>query len=245
MWSIRMRASSGRTHVSGAETLSRQEDIITVASSFLLRALCHKKGMPSEIVITVEKLKESPSSVAPLPVKTLDCPSPEQAKIIIKQLLKKEGVSEISIKKALSIVYSSTTMRGASLIDIKTGRRLEPDKSRGVRVSRLGLEEASEERLSGILEKLGINTTRVKEALILASKVASCPGIVAELCISDDPDYTTGYVASKGLGYQRIPNIKEKGSLSGGRVFFVKSGSNINRIIRYLEKRPVVVSVEK
>lgn len=240
-----MRASSGRVHVSGAETLSKEEDIITMASSFLLRALCHKKGVPSEIVLTIEKLKEIPSSVALLPVKTLDCPSPGKAKIVIKELLKKEGVSDTSIKKALSLVYSSRTMRGASLIDIKTGRRLEPDKSRGVRVSRLGIEEASEERLSEMLEKLGINTTRVKEALILASKVISCPGIIAELCISDDPDYTTGYVASRVLGYQRIPNIKEKGSLSGGRVFFVKTGSDIGRIIRYLEKRPVVVSIEK
>ncbi len=238
-----MRASSGRVHVSGAETLSKEENLITVASSFILRALCHKKGVPTEIVLTIEKLKESPSSVVLLPVKTLDCPSTGKAKIIIKELLKKEGVSDTSIKKALSIVYSSTTMRGASLVDIKTGRRLEPDKSRGVRVSRLGIEEASEERLSEILEKLGINTTRVKEALILASKVVSCPGIVAELCISDDPDYTTGYVASKGLGYQRIPNIKEKGSGAGGRVFFVKSGSNVRRIIRYLEKKPVMVEV--
>lgn len=240
-----MRASSGRAHVSGAETLSKEEDIITMASSFLLRALCHKKGVPSEIVITVERLKEKPSPVPLLSVTTLSCNFPEEAKKIIKQLLKKESISDTSIKKALSIVYSSRIMRGASLIDIKTGRRLEPDKSRGVRVSRLGLEEASEEGLSEMLEQLGINTTRVKEALILASKVASCPGIVAELCISDDPDYTTGYVASKGHGYQRIPNIKEKGSLSGGRVFFVKSGSNIKRIINYLEKRPVVVSLEK
>ncbi len=240
-----MRASSGRAHVSGAETLTKEEDIITVASSFLLRALCHKKGAPSEIVLTVEKLKEGPSPVTLLPVKTLDCTSPGRAKIIIKELLKKEGVSETSIKKALSLVYSSKTMRGASLMDMKTGRRLEPDRSRGIRVSRLGIEETSEERLSEMLEKLGINTTRVKEALILASKVASCPGIVAELCISDDPDYTTGYVASKRLGYQRIPNIKKRGSLSGGRVFFVKTGSDIGRIIRYLEKKPVVVSVER
>ena len=51
---------------------------------------------------------------------------------------------------------------------------------------------------------------RVKEALMLASKAASWPDVIAEVCISDDPDYTTGYIASKELGYLRIPNIKRE-----------------------------------
>ena len=41
-----------------------------------------------------------------------------------------------------------------------------------------------------------INTTTVKEALILASKLHHAH-IIAEVCISDDPDYTTGYFASE------------------------------------------------
>lgn len=189
----------------------------------------------------MEKLKEYPLTIPALPIKTLECSSPEMARSIIRGLLEKEGISSLAIKRGISIVYSEKAMRGASLIDVKTGKRLEPDRERGVRVSRLGISRDSEEKISGLLKKLGINTTRVKEALILASKVASCPGIVAELCISDDPDYTTGYVASKNHGYQRIPNIKEKGSRAGGRVFFVKSGSSIAKIIRYLEKKPVMV----
>ncbi|MCX7794774.1 MAG: 6-carboxyhexanoate--CoA ligase [Thermodesulfovibrionales bacterium] len=243
MWSIRMRAGTGKLHISGAETITEQDEIITLSQAFLLRALCHPKGLPSEIVLTVEKLKVKPVSVPVLKVTTLECPSPFRAKNLIKELLRTEGISELAIKRGLSTVYSERTMRGASLIEAKTGRRLEPDRERGVRVSRLGISRDSEEKLSSILESLGINTTRVKEALILASKVASCPGIMAEVCISDDPDYTTGYVASQRLGYQRIPNIKEKGSKAGGRVFFVKEGSSITRIIRYLEKKPVLVEV--
>lgn len=243
MWNIRMRASDGRVHISGAETLAPEEEIITHSTAFLLRALCHPRGAPSEIVLTVERLKEYPLTVPVLPVKTLECSSPERARSIIKELLEKEGISSPAIKRGLSIVYSEKAMRGASLIEARSGNRLEPDRERGVRVSRLGLSKDSEERLSQILERLGINITRVKEALILASKVASCPGIIAELCVSDDPDYTTGYVASRNQGYQRIPNIKEKGSRAGGRVFFVKSGSNVRRIIRYLERKPVMVIV--
>ena len=73
-------------------------------------------------------------------------------------------------------------------------------------------------------------------------KVSSCNHVIAELCISDDPDYTTGYVASRDFGYTRIPHIKNKGNKSGGRVFFVKEGVDIRNVIGYLEKKPVVIN---
>jgi len=92
------------------------------------------------------------------------------------------------------------------------------------------------------LSKMRVDTTTVKEALILASKVASHPDVTAEICISDDPDYTTGYIASKQLGYLRIPNIKRRGEKHGGRVFIVKESADIDRLTNYLEKTPVIVS---
>jgi 6-carboxyhexanoate--CoA ligase len=95
--------------------------------------------------------------------------------------------------------------------------------------------------LSLRLSNLGINTDTVKEALVLASKVAACRHILAELCVSDDPFYTTGYVASKKFGYLRIPNIKHAGNKSGGRAFFVKGKINVEEIVSYFEKVPVII----
>ncbi len=63
--------------------------------------------------------------------------------------------------------------------------------------------------------------SRIKEALALASKVSWHPAAIAELCWSDDPDYITGYVASKKLGYQRITAMKEYGAEAGCRVFLL------------------------
>jgi 6-carboxyhexanoate--CoA ligase len=71
--------------------------------------------------------------------------------------------------------------------------------------------------------------------------VASCRDIIAEICISDDPDYTTGYIASKKFGYLRIPNIKNYGEMHGGRVFFVRENADADRLIEFLEKTPVVI----
>jgi 6-carboxyhexanoate--CoA ligase len=141
----------------------------------------------------------------------------------------------------MRIVTGRAAMHGAALVLGESAVRAEPDRRRGVRVSRLGILGEEERRLSRRLARQGINTTTVKEALVLASKVASCPHVLAELCVSDDPDYTTGYVASKRFGYVRIPCIKKTGSSGGGRVFFIREGADVIRIVSYLERTPVIL----
>jgi 6-carboxyhexanoate--CoA ligase len=108
-------------------------------------------------------------------------------------------------------------------------------------VSRLGIDKASEKRLTHKLSAMHINNHIVKEAVILASKVASCNDVVAEVCISDDPDYTNGYIASRTFGYLRIPNIKNPGELHGGRVFFLRENFGIEKVRDYLERKPVLL----
>jgi 6-carboxyhexanoate--CoA ligase len=151
------------------------------------------------------------------------------------------GVSEDAMRGAFAVLRSPKVMRGASLILWRSGRRVEPDRQRGVRVSRLAIDSSSSRTLSRRLTKAGINTDTVREAITLASKVAGHRAVVAEICISDDPDYTTGYLASRRLGYLRIPNIKNQGELRGGRVFFVKEDADVSALIAYLEKTPVLL----
>jgi 6-carboxyhexanoate--CoA ligase len=87
----------------------------------------------------------------------------------------------------------------------------------------------------------GLGHRRVLEALVLAGKVLSAPGVVAELCWSDDPEYLIGYVADPDHGYQRISALKPIGDRHGGRVFFVKSGTFcIVELTDYLERQPVL-----
>lgn len=105
----------------------------------------------------------------------------------------------------------------------------------------MGIGKTAGKMLAQKLSKLRINTTTVKEALILASKVASCQDIIAEVCVSDDPDYTTGYFASGKEGYLRLANIKKSGEMHGGRVFFMKENADIAMVIQYLEGIPVII----
>jgi 6-carboxyhexanoate--CoA ligase len=66
--------------------------------------------------------------------------------------------------------------------------------------------------------------------------------MVAELCWSDDPDYTAGYVASLTTGYVRFPFLKERGDEKGGRAFFVDNVRvNIDSLMNYLQTTVVLI----
>jgi len=133
-------------------------------------------------------------------------------------------------------------MRGAMLVDAQSGQRLEPDRARGVRASRMDLTPAAEQELRRGLAALGLDNAHVREALVLAAKVLSAPGIVAELCWSDDPAYTAGYVAAPALGYVRFPYLKPFGEERGGRAFFVRrEGLDLAALIEHLERSVLLV----
>jgi len=242
-YSVRMRASDLRgRHISGAEgiydTLSSAE---RAAAQYTRRAMSHPRGEPAEVVVTIERLRRKPYIIKALSVSTMDCPSTSKAETAITDILLNEGVSARAINAGLRVLNGKRVMRGAALVDAVTGKRLEPDRTRGVRATLMGIDPKALASLKRRLSRRGINTSTVIEALTLSSKVASSPGVLAELCASDDPGYTTGYVASSTLGYTRITSIKKKGSMSGGRVFFIRPEADIKRTISYLEDTPVLI----
>lgn len=123
------------------------------------------------------------------------------------------------------------------------GERLEPDKYRGIRASRMDITEEASAELARSIKEAGLSLyyAYISEALVLATKVASVNGTIAELCWSDDPSYTAGYVASKRIGYVRIPHLKPEGDSRGGRVFFVDS-IDLDNYVHEMEKAPVLVN---
>lgn len=228
-------------HISGAEGICFKREIQLTIQKYIDRAQTHPRGRPDRIVVSVERLKKTLQSITALPVTTIRCGSSARARQIIAMLLKSSGVSENAIITALSVLQSKESMRGASLVLASSGRRIEPDIQRGVRASRFGIARSAETVLAAQLDIIGINTQTVREALVLASKVASCRDVIAEVCISDDPDYTTGYVASANLGYIRIPHCKKKHDRRGGRIIILREDVDIRCVIQYLEKTPVII----
>lgn len=232
-------------HISGAETLCSKRRISSMAQAFVDRAITHPRGMPDRIVLTIEEVT-TPVKVAPiLPYTQAVCSDPASARSVAEERLRSIGISTKAIDAAFRILTARRQMRGAALVDAQRGTRLEPDRKRGVRASRLGMRPADCRRFIQQLDSAGINTDTVREAMMLASKIAAHPSILAELCISDDPDYTTGYVASESFGYVRLPNIKKAGSQHGGRVFLIRPGAGISDIVTFLELTPVLLTMRR
>lgn len=150
------------------------------------------------------------------------------------------AITPVAFRRAVSqLVSLPESMRGAMLVDMRTGQRLDPWGQRGVRVSRMSF--ADETAAITTLNAAGYSGVHLEEALVLASKVLSAPGVVGELCISDDPDYTTGYV-SYGSTYHRLHHMKPVGSHLGGRLFFVDATADIAAIKNYLETTVTLVN---
>ncbi|GMT46555.1 MAG: 6-carboxyhexanoate--CoA ligase [bacterium] len=242
-WNIRMRASEGEVlHISGAEGLYPVDELQDTVAAYLQRALHHDRGKPDRIVVTVERLEEEPQFIKMQPVYTVNTGDYSEAWRFVKEGLICLDVSGEAFNTARAIIESTDVMRGAAIVRAVSGVRAEPDRVRGVRATRLGIMPELLPELYESLGKLDADGTVVSEAVVLASKVASCPHIVAELCVSDDPFYTTGYLSSKNTGYVRVPHIKEKGRMNGGRVFFVTEECTVGDVVRYLEETPVMVT---
>lgn len=215
-----------------------------MAQAFVDRAITHPRGMPDRIVLTIEEITAPVKKAPILPLTQTHCADPASAQKLAHDRLQSIGVSEKAIAAAFRILTARQQMRGAALLDAVSGVRMEPDQSRGVRASRLGMGIADCRLFTNMLKDADLNTGTVREAMMLAAKVAAHPDVLAELCVSDDPDYTTGYVASKSFGYIRLPNIKIMGSPNGGRVFFIRPGADVLAVISFLEQTPVLLKMK-
>jgi 6-carboxyhexanoate--CoA ligase len=243
-----MRASIGDRHVSGGERIVNREKIERTVEELVERAM--RKGCTRDQVnVTLELLRDALiHHLTALDVITLSAPDMQAGRNAASRVLQRAGVSAQAVHTAIShlsagAALSGGNMRGAMIIDAQRGDRLEPDKERGVRASRFDWSEETGEKIFRRLAALGLTHFRTREALALATKVASAPGIVAELCWSDDPDYTAGYVASAGMGYVRFPVLKMLGDAKGGRAFFVDRATlDIVALLRYLEQEAALIT---
>lgn len=236
-YSIKMRASNAEEgHISGAEKIIREEELERYCSRLLMRALHHGKGKPDFINLKIEAVREEEILHLPaLCVTTVETASVKAGMETVLRYLR--GLGLVRAREILSLWKESYAMRGAMLLHADTLQRLEPDRERGIRATYMDMETEDEAQQQACGGKNHFN-----EALVLATKVVSHPAIVAELCISDDPDYVTGYIASREFGYVRITTLKEMGSPLGGRIFLFRGDEKERRdCIRYLQEQKVIV----
>jgi 6-carboxyhexanoate--CoA ligase len=247
LYSIRMRASLGKQHISGAERIVSADKLYPAAQALISRAW-NKRPAPEEIVITIEKIGNLTfRTVTALDVLTVNTHDVTAGRATAARILRSLHITDQAVMNAMNHLSrgpgtSGRNMRGAMIIDSQTGERLEPDHDRGVRATRFDWTDQAYASITRELAAMGLTHFRTQEALALATKVAHAPGIIAELCWSDEPDYTAGYVASRGIGYVRFPMLKSPDDQGGGRVFFVDRNTlDMEAFIHYLQFEPVFI----
>ena len=236
-WSVRMRATGtlddAPYHVSGAESLVAPGMIEQTVAGLTRRALAPSHTVEAQQVrLSLDQLDVEPTVIPTLPTELKECPNVIAAHQHFVDVLSHFVPNPA---EALRILTEGPTMRGAAMIEVGTGRRVEADTLRGVRVTRFGdLTESAP----------GASLAHKKhhhEAVLLASKVAAAPGVLAELCISDDPHYTRGYVCIDGV-YTTVTNVKTDGDPNGGRIILVDTArADATMTTEWLENHPVLI----
>lgn len=238
LFSLKMRASEerdgARRHVSGAEKIVPRDSLPEFAAALTERGINHAKGNADFLNIKMERLDPERVLYLDAPeVSTVEVGDWREGMREVERFLRELKIADVhGVMERLRETYA---MRGATLLDVRTLARLEPDRERGIRATYMDRER--EGASAPTLEK-----DHYSEAIVLATKVMNCPGIVGEICVSDDPEYVVGYVASPKIGYRRITRMKEYGSELGGRIFlFDGEAADVNDAIEFLERQPVIV----
>ena len=238
LYSLKLRSAlledGNEKHSAGAERLVNEEDILPTALALLHRGINRNEEPPDFVNLKIERISRNDVvELDALPVRTIQVSDADAGFLEMRKIM--ETMQLPNVSAVLELLQSPQNMRGAMLLNVDTLERLEPNSDRGIRVTYMDAATTDSTAHSTL-------KNHFREALILATKVAHAPHIVGELCISDDPDYVTGYVASRTLGYIRITHLKPFGSPFGKRIFLYRGDPNgIADCVEYLENQKVLI----
>ncbi len=242
-----MRIHREGEHLSGAEDLVPLPEVGLVLTSFsqkLFPLVLMEGTLPLQQIVTIDPVLEKDIlRKSLLAVQTMKSESSEETEKALPDLLKHilpSGRTERILEIFKNEIMESTPRNGA-LLATSEGRILPEGISGGIRTTHVGcvssLRRSLEHKLDGFFGK---PNHRFVDALVLASKVLSSGGVLLEICTSDDPHYTTGYVASLHFGYVRIPHMKRQGIRRGGRLYVISPDSSLPGLLNFLRFTPVL-----
>ena len=117
--SVKMRASLGGCHISGAERIVAADQVPKVVASLAGRAMSHERGVPDFVNIKVE-LTGDVVQLKALPVSTVSVATPEEGWRAVRETLAEAGVP--NVPEIASMFAQTYSMRGAMLLDAILGK---------------------------------------------------------------------------------------------------------------------------
>lgn len=244
LYSIKMRGASpvnhkkGGNHISGAERIINYESLKDEILNLIDRALTHPKGRSDFINISIQKIHDTSNIIYinPLNIKTLSLDDDENIPYNILKLL---GFSYDKSKYAMDLLLKQSNLKGALIVSFDTLKEFHDHITRCVNMD---YDSSIKEDLDKFLNNNNFLGKYLKDALCLSSKICNHKNVLCEICISDDPNYKTGYISSKALGYIRINNLKPHNHKCGGRIIFIKDENKLNETIDYLKNSIVIIN---
>lgn len=242
-----MRIHREGEHLSGAEDLVPLQEINPVLTSFWQRLFPFvglEGTLPLQQIVTIDPVLEKDIlRKSLLAVQTMKSESSEETGKALPGLLRHilpSGRTELILEIFKNEILGSAPRNGALLVTSE-GRILPEGFSGGIRTTHVGCVSLLRRSLENQLDSFfGKPNHRFVDALVLASKVLSSGRVLLEICASDDPQYTTGYVASPLFGYVRIPHIKRQGIRRGGRLYVISPDSPLPGLLSFLSSTPVL-----
>lgn len=235
-----MRGSSpidhlkGGQHISGAECITSLDMLESEVSNLIKRALNHPKGSSDFINISIQKIYQNSKIdyIKPLKISTFNSN-------FVPKILKNLGFNENKISMTIDTLLSLKNLKGALLISFDDFQKFEKDI---VRCTNMDYSMEIKPSLEKFLNENNFYKKYLRDALCLSSKICNCENVLCEICISDDKNYTTGYIGSKKFGYVRIENFKPKKHEYGGRIIFIKDKNKLKETIDYLKNQIVIIN---
>lgn len=233
LYNIRMRSSVNGKHFSGGEEILPEKDLEEGIAKLFKRGFeSPSHDLRKEVSISIRIDGVAPEQIKRsqlLPVRQLNSDNEETTRSFISSFLhlSLEDITDDPKKTTQSILdcidsflkQNTAAMWGAIMLS-PSGEKV-PVSDNGVRTTHIGIQGEARKALLKSATSNGISGRRFPEALMLASKVIAQPLVHLEICLSDDPDYTTGYIAGKKIGYIRLPHIKRTGITGGGRIYLL------------------------
>ncbi len=258
LYSVRMRSFLEDRHLAGGEDIVAAEELPERITELLNRGLSpstHDPGRERRPSLTFRIDPVDPGALvsAPLlPVHCLKSDTVSETWAFVRDalaLLETQGFlldSKHLLEQCRLLLAGNRPVSPGAFLLSPDGDPLDPD-GRGIRVTHFGMLRRVREGMISQVAVHGTGTSRrFIEALQIASKALHSPPVLLEFCLSDNPEYTTGYLALKGVGYIRLPHLKPPGIPAGGRLYVMEKpvDSSLETLLGYLTKTPVLFTEE-
>lgn len=253
LYSLRMRAFIEQTHLAGGEDIvdlkSLPDRMLELFDRGMVPSSKKPLDPPHSINIRIDPI--DPGELLEetlLPVFCLKTSSHHETWQFLEKAFNKVEesfeIADLNIYKYAEELLSKDRLpiSGASIL-LSSGEILSPNGT-GIRVTHFGIRPSLRTDLT---QESSIHVAgsgrRFIEALQISSKILSHPETIFELCFSDNPEYTTGYLSVRGIGYVRLPFAKPPEVRAGGRIIGLRKTfhpSGLPEIERYLTGVPVL-----